>query len=937
MSEPALVDIVLPSGEQATVPQADLAQALAAGAHHAPAAPTHQAIDTGLGTVQGSALTDYVGEQSLGILARGAGAARGLTFGVSDTILAEGAEAVGGKALRKETLGALSLAKKSNPYSDMAGEALGLYLGPTGAVGELAEGGIAARAGHGLLGKTLAFGGRGAVEGAMIGAQNQITEDTLEDHALIGEQIFASAAKDGLLGLGAGAALGAGSHYLGMVPQLFKSARGPVSDTMLDEIAGGPGMGRLVRDEARSTEGLIGDLQRGGATSEQAGKLAGEANAMGRAHASVKEAEVAAGVSGFGLSGEARGPITGPLDDAMSMYASNRAGGNAQIEEALGRGYAERSARLSQQAKILDEHALKLKAVTDRVLVAERAMDEAQFLQRPDRMAKLIDTSRGELQRDLAASMNQSVENTLGILEATATRGGSPVAVNKIRKQLADVSKLGITMARDEAGQMVSLKPKQLHEIYMGANRLKQTVGREAGFGIAPHMRTEAQREFGSLYETLRVGLEDEAVWGAEAGSNQRVLNEVFSTDFKRSNDFLNRFSVGLDEAKGVPLPEANAESLKNNLLKKLGSEADSQQAIKSTETWIDRNRKRIAALEKHGDLTPEQAKMVSDGRAALADFEKTLGGARKESETLAKLKEMHEDEAGKGLGGVLGLLSDVVTRPATTMGRLAQVRQTTRSLEKAIEGGLGKFFGSKGGEYGAVAKSAAPRAKADVAKEIGDIREIAGNPMALQDSLARFTGDLGKHAPKIAEEVKATATRAIYYLAKEAPQPSVNVGLLGYHNAVARYSDQQLADWEAKRTAAMGAVNGTTAPEAIIADMKKGKLNRDAIEAIEFVSPNLFAKLQERTRAELERMEASGKLAKMPYQQKASIASLLKVPADTTWTSEFIRQMQAAKTAPPIEPTPGPSRKPSGSGRPMKLNADVFTTDAQQIEGRPL
>ena len=192
--------------------------------------------------------------------------------------------------------------------------------------------------------------------------------------------------------------------------------------------------------------------------------------------------------------------------------------------------------------------------------------------------------------------------------------------------------------------------------------------------------------------------------------------------------------------------------------------------------------------------------------------------------------------------------------------------------------------------------------------------------------------------APKIAEEVKNTARRAVYYLNKEAPPASVRVGLLGVHNTEPRYSDQQVSEWESKRKAALGAANGTTAPEALIGDMKKGRLNREAIKTIEFVSPKLFAQIQDMAQQELFRLEQQGKLDSMPQQHKAAIASLLKVAPDGTWTPDFMAMLKQAKaaTAAPAPP-PAPGGPAPLAKRPIEINPAIFATESAAIEAGTL
>lgn len=894
MTEERRVEIVLPDGQQATVPTTDLDAALAAGARMPSA--QEQAAAAREAEVGGVA-----GQVGTGIL----GAARVASGGLSDVALAEAANVALGAKARKQVIDAFSLAKTVNPYADMAGEAAGL-LGGGGitAAGERAEAAVAARLGEGLVGKVGAMAARGLVEGAAIGAQHQLSEDYLGDHELTGQALFAAAAKDALLGGAAGAGFGAAAHYLSAPQGLLHRSPGPIRDAVLDELAGVRGAGRTVFEDARRTEAMVEAARSAGATTEQAAQMAQEVGTMARARSEA-------------------GGLTGLLDDAAGEYAARRAGSNAELREVLATDYAARASKLSRAGEALDEQARAMStAGTKAMRQLEDTVNEIHFVAKPSQMAKLVDAARVDLQRDAVATMFQETKGTLDFLNSLNTKGGAEGAVKKLTKALADRTALGADASAAE--------------MFIQADKLKRAVGQYAGFGRPTFMRTEAENEFAALYERLRVGLEDESVWGA-AGAAQREWNETFSMAKGRRDDFGRRFTVGIDQTAGplgagVITPEMDAGKVKGFLGQLGGAEAD--QAIKTTESFIEGMRARVAAIEKYGDLSVGQRMKLADGREALNAFEQAFRGAQKESEVLARIKAQQADEMGKGVGGILGLVSDAMSKPLTTMQRLAEVRNTVQRIENGVSKGLEKFFGSKGGD---VLDRLAPRAKDEAIREMGEIRQVANNPALMESRLSRLVGNLGDVAPKVAAEVRATAQRAVYWLAKEAPPATVRLSLLGIHeSAKPRMSDLDVSVWETKRQAALGRIDGKPATEAILADMQRGRLNRDAIQTIEFVSPKLYAHVQELAREELFRMEQRGLLDKMPYQQKAAIAALLKVPADGTWTPAFMAMMQATKMPPPApEPPQGaaPAPQPQGTKRPMKVNPGLFATDAQTIE----
>jgi hypothetical protein len=882
---PGLVDIVLPSGEQATVPQEDLSQALAAGAKPS------QAIDGG----------GLLGEAATAAL----GAGRTASMGFSDTALAEMANIIGGEQARKDTLASMDIARRANPYSNMAGEFAGMFVGGPTAIGEGIEGAVAEKVGEGLLGKVASFGARGVGEGALIAYQDGITEATLGDHEVNGQKLAAHIGEGALLGGTLGAALGVGAHGLTSAVESIRGLRGVPSTAVLDEVAGIEGAGRLLREDAAEVEKLITTLEKGGATSEQAAKMADEAMTFSRAQAN---------------SG-------GLLEDVAAKYAQNRAGGNAQIEEALRFSISDRARKLADRASVLDEHALKLKAVGDRVMRAEDALNEVQFKYKAEQMAKLVEPANFAAQRDTLAKLLQDSDDVLKFWESTAAKGGAEGSIKSLRKQWTDA--LDMLAKVEESGSATASR-----DFFIRADKFKRSIDSFAQFGKSPYGLPEAvmHAEMGlrPLGDKWRYALEDAAVWG-DAGLAQKEWNATFSQTFSRRQDFGGRFAVGIDQVRGVPVAEMDAAKVKDALLKKLGSEADAQQALKSTESWINGNRDRIAAIKKYGDLLPSEIAALEDGSKALGEFETLLGSAKKESEIIARIERLQLEEQGKALGGIMGLGADLVTRPFKTMERLGDLIQAKQKVEQAIEGGLKRFFGGKSGPE--LVAEFKPRPVPEVAKDIAEVKTLAANPAALDMRARQSVGDMAKVAPNTAEAAIATFKRAVYFLANEAPPASVRLGVLAMNAPEPRYTAQQAHEWEAKKRAAFD-------PKTVVFDMKSGKLNREAIRTIEFVSPKLYMEIQHSAQEYVLKLAQEGKIDAMPRAQQAALAALLKVPADGTWQPDFMLMMQAAKSTPAPQSPPGggvpPVAQPAVmSKRAIKMNHGIYETEAYAIEKR--
>lgn len=835
------------------------------------------------------------------------GLGRAATFGLSDLALSETTNLLAGEQARKHALHDLSDLREKHPIASTAGEIGGLFVGPgeaIPAIGEAAERGIAGalapRIGEGLLSHVATTSARAGIESALLGAQNQITEDTLGDHQYNAEAILSAAGKDFLLGGATGAPLGALGYglrsVLGRTSGLAVKA-GPLSDAVLDDVAGAEGAGRGMLDNARASEGFVEGVQRTGATSDQAVSLAKDLETMGKAR---PEAGVGAGL----------------VDHVADVIADDVHGG--ERAKLIKQHYADMAASATDADSLLDTQARKLADVGTKAMRGlEDTVNDVHFTERPDQIAKLADPALYSAARDASIRMGQDVGAVVTELDALPTKGGGELAVSRLKKQIAE---FGLKTGRlsEDGGAAGS------RDAFMNAYKLKQAVGKFSGFGKPAFMRTPAESAFAELYERMRVGLEDRAAFGP-AGDATREWNESFSNALGRRNDFGKRFAVSVDQVSGVPVPELDAGKVKG-FLSQLGG-AESDQGVKTTEAFIDGLRNRAAKILKYGDLTEGQRGNLSAGQAALDDFEETFKSAAKDAEAANRVRAMTIQE-GHGIGGLAGIVGDVFTRPGKTMERLAHVRQTISHVEEGIRKGIRKSLSIVGSPSGVVGKTAAPRAKEQIIAEMEHVRSMQNDPAALDAASQRIVGDLGKYAPKTADQARLAAQRVLMYLAREAP-PATTTDTGVFAKPQSRYSDIQIYDWETKRHAAFDV-------RTVANDLQHGVLNRDGIEAAEFAQPKMFAKLQEIAMDELQQMRAKGQLDAMPYQQKAAYATLLKIPADQTWTGDFIAMMQATKAAPPPVSNSG---KPGGKSpqMPRKSNqkpvAGMFQTESQNIE----
>jgi len=880
------VSVITPDGTEGTVEESELGLM-----------PPGTQVTSGqrLPSEDDAATGGTLGTIAAGILGAGSSA----TLGKSDQLLNQGAAVVGGKSFQKEVQRNLKTVREENPKAEFAGEIAGLIANP-GAVeglGTTAEEMVGPRVGEGLVGSIAKSAARNAVESVVLGRQHQVTEESLGDPQQSAEAMFSSLGKDALLGAGLGVGLGAlgyGGSKVGELTGLIGKRPGPIGSSTLDELAGAEGAGREVYANARRTEDAIDGIKRTGATTEQAAKAVDEFGTMGKA----------AGQSEDSLAQRA---LKWASDQAADIHGGERSGILKQhFEDVLNHSIESEAA--------VDARARKLADLGTQMMRHEEELNRINFLERPERFAKMTDPARFDAARDAAVAMGQDAKAIVGELGILPTRS---YAIGRLGNHLKEFEAV-IDHLPTEGGQ------RGAGEAMMAAYKLKQAVGDFAGFGKAPQLRTPEENALGELYERLRVGLEDENAF-ADAARANKDWNEAFTDKFGRRQDAGRRFSVSIDQQSGDPRPEFDAGKIKGLLNQLGGAEAD--QPVKSLEGMLDWMRSRAAKIEQYGDLTPAEKATFEKGKAAQEAFAKELRTAMAESEAANRVRDTAFAERGHGAGGLVGIGTDIFTRPATTQARLATIARTLKSFEDGVRKGIRRFVGGEGAAVGSAATHAKPRPRETIIKDIETVRGLAANPAALEEAAQRMVGDTSKYAPQVANQLRLTAMRTLLYLAREAPPASTTQnGILG--KPTPRYSDIQVHDWETKRNASFDV---RTLPD----DLKRGKLNRDAIEAAEFAQPKLFARMQEIAIDELQQMAAKGQLEKMPYEEKAAIASLLKIAPDETWTPQFMAVLQKSKQQP--AQSADATGVPPGA-LPKKSNqkpiADLFMTESARIEG---
>ncbi len=767
-----------------------------------------------------------------------------------------------------------------------AGEGLGSAV--TGAIGDTVAGRLA---GHAV---------NAAGQQAAYNIAEQISEDSLGDHDTTAEKLVSAGANwNVLLAGGLGAAAGgmcelwkaARPARAGLLENLERT-RGPVPDAIGDQVSGVPGAGKAAQQEAAEASRFLDDAARAG---------------MPHAEASQAWSDMGRVVQDGGSMG---GNAARRLADMHANWASK---GDAAAAEVIQRGAANRALRVAEQEGIIDTHARALRADTNDVLRNVHDLsDEAQIVLKREQVHRLIPTDNLEAQVDEGLRLRQRVQEVADEWNATTFKGGGEGALNKLNKKLKDFDRVNANMVipESEAARRVFAT-----DHYLRLEDLKRATSGIAMFGRPKIGLPEIAHSGDALYHELKGALESESVFG-RMGAAQTANNASITQDITVNQLVAQRFGTVLEQKLGRPIKSIDSGPMDSFLRSIGGSKSDTNREIFAN--FISAKRGRIAAIREHYELTPVQAATLSQGEASLVKMEKTLASAMKEADIVSKIRLQMAEEEGRSIGGgILGAAIDVVRSPIKTQAILQDVARAADRVTKSGKAAVQTIADWKGTSSPYRGKAPSPK---ESAAEIAGVKKAAESPEVMAARATDVVGsDLHRAAPKTAMAAGAVVARAVTYLATQAPQGYQPTGITAGKEP-RKFSEMELTKWN--RTA-----SAVKDPIQTVANAKHGHMTRDGVQALKFVYPRMYEELRGHVLQQLADMERSGKLSKMPYEQKAMMGALLDIQPDDTFAPKFIAMLQASKagSAQPAENPSTTSPQKGGGRRPIKLDSQSY------------
>lgn len=795
-----------------------------------------------------------------------AGAGRGLTFGLSDLALTS-TGAVDPKTLRD--------LEEANPAASMAGEltAIGASIFAGGGAGLLSKIGTAPRAAaklglkaetavakaiapQGLFGRVAAkaasVGTGSAIEGALYGGGQAISESALGDIDLTAENL--------LSGIGVGAALGG----------TFGAGLG----------AGFSGLSSLGKG--------IGSITRGGADSvvklweRQTGNTA---------------------VPGLGeklykFLLDKAGLVTGKTDELATFTTKEgRKFGIQNLEDTL------------------DKHARKIAEIENRIIPASDRVTEYWKHRKPSEMKSLLDRTKSQVPQGMEelalAESDNVISSVQSSLEEMAEKGSSFYSGQAQIKRILD--RLKEQSGRIDAEAAIS-SADLTAKIHTSMDIIKRDIGNTTSrFGrMAKDPAAEATyNKLADVFEELRVSLEKDELFGAAAVAQKKV-NKEFS-NFLKTKDYRvkNRIHSLQERERFKPVFKADPGGAKG-LLRNLGKAENDLDIDYWTNHW--KNRLKLAEAHAEGfgwtkSTHPSQIADLEAIRAGTKELDDVLSQASEEIGAINQLKSIEEASAATGfgiesgavggfviggpVGAVAGAALGSVLRPGRIIRQLATLERAAARERMAVKSSVDEFIRQAGetqkikrliapSSVGAIERSSGVKGRYEAyEKTLDELTKVSVDQESIQERLDESTRQFRDAAPRLAQQIQSKSVKASQFLLSKAPKDPSRKSVFG---SKWKPSRSELAKFERYVAAAYN-------PKGSLQDLKNGLLTSEAVETLLQLYPKTYEQII------LQLTENMDKLQGLPYKKRVQLSVLFDVPLDPTLEPSFVLAMQKSQT----------------------------------------
>jgi hypothetical protein len=828
----------------------------------------------------------------LGQLEAGAvGAARGLTFGLSDWAL----RSFGVSAERLQAL------KEANPIATGIGEygALGLSLLPSGGASILGRAAGKVFTTAGFAPRLLSSGGRA------------IAETTAKALGMDAAKTGAGRALAKIVGEGVGQAVEGGVYGAGM--GLSEAALGENTDSVAEHVLSSAGLGAVMG-------GVLGGGIAGASQLVRAGMgKIGKTFAGMAPEVKIAAEEGAAIPTGFGALAELKPAelVAAGTDKPITLQEGRELVDlfEKSSGETIQPGFRDKLAKVGQWLTGVDSAKIKRfltpefkEAVTysDEKILNDSKKASGLWNQIKAYMEPVEDTTRSEkpgIFRDLVPEAKNEISSTASLNLLDAVRN----IVKPMLSVKGETVQYGHQTALRNVMQLVDRTEDKVLKIIEGKG---SKMGGELNGALDQFKRdwwktidnvmdsldkrqfaaTEIEKETarilgdqGGLYTTMQKMLEDGAVWGKKAADTQMKWNAGWTkaledSRYRYKHRFINahestggRWKVEADPAgfegfindfgtaKNVLDEKYFVESIDRRLglgdiIKETGLLSDAQEMSLAKAQLAAKELKELLGKSKSLMTMKNQARQFSEQVSQLAD---TGSGV---TSIFGKLSQAATGggliAGGAMIGGPIGALAGAagamaikaISNPAHAMNRIAQLSRIVNDSKKILSNRLEKFTGSIGQEgkkklpISAPVRGLATRAAVSYAlaerneqhqqdrfeKQQDEIFNILNNTAYADSRMVNSTNSIHDIAPRLSVAMQNKQKQSVQFLASKMPRP---------FDGMKKIPDIELRKFDRY----IDAIND---PTAFIDKLAGGHLDFQASEVLQNLYPELHKEI---------------------------------------------------------------------------------------------
>lgn len=901
----ARIEVVSPEGTRGTIDSAEAPNAFSKGFRYVPESK-----------VQDEALQKKYGE-GIGNEAKALalGAARGLTFGISDQIL-EKTGAVDQEALRE--------LEKRNPVSSMTGEVAGTVLPVLASggsslagkaasktlpslvakvsekAGEAAAKGIVKSTTSQIVKKAVQMGVGSAVEGALYGTGQMISEEALGSSDFNAESVLANIGLNAALGGSIGAVMGAGSAAGAKYIEKIKSdiKRGDLAKY---------GIGKKQANE------LVDTISLSRSTSEIA-DVAKDISPKSLATETMDIAGIQEAADSLGIT-----PTPGMLSENKSfqnlestLAKSDMLAGqdvkqatlNVQkglqdaTEDVLGRGVMVNAVDEGEAIKqsIFEHYNSRLSTYK---AFQDEFEDQFGKVAVNDRMVKLAKTRF--LKAADGAFDDTNIQKAVAAFDKIDSVNKAKQAKRYFWNEAVKANRVGDSIA---------------HDVFMDAYSTSQRMIENAAVSSVRGVRNKKK-----LVDGIRMS---NKVY-SELSNDMKDVAKAFGKNIKRPSQLVDFIENGLD-AKAITekLSRIKNNDLLDVLEKKLPDVYESAMSYKASKILK-------ASQDNYGNISTKKflaqiKKMDEDDvRRLFGENVKKIDAIRKVQEALptdinpsgtAQAMEtmgiFSLTNQGKALA-LRSLYSDkgqkLIDYYGKILGTLRGVEENSNKIKLSIAGSVDSFLRTSSRPVAPLISSS------DIGKSFTDAKEeierYEGTGEDQVEMFAKRNKDLFDSAPGTATMLSGKIANAVAFLSEKMPRRPV----------VSPYSTLEPSNREKEKF--LRYYRAVQDPKSIFDEIKKGHANPEGVEALKRVYPEIYKTLSEEIYSRIHEK-------KLSYGDKVNLQKLLGIQANYKRPNSFVSSPSSQQTR-----NPSSSRKNPLGGIKEIDRSGRYETNLERVMNR--